>query len=99
MSDYTSNPSRPGSPIAPLPDIMTARPAAYRFNWDPASRKPGPGSVSETTEGRADYFSATPKVEIYGASTTNLLQDVTNEWSSSRHGFHGQSLVLSYPIL
>jgi hypothetical protein len=67
MSDYTSSPSRPASPVGPLPDLPTARPSAYRFNWDPASRRPGPASVSETTEGRGDHFTTTPKVDIYGA--------------------------------
>jgi len=96
MSEYTSSPSRPASPVAalpPLPDIPTARPLAYRFNWDPTSRRPGgPRSVSETTEGRGDYFSSTPKVDIYGASSSTAalpLATVPSQWSSAKHGFHG----------
>ncbi|THH12041.1 hypothetical protein EW146_g7840 [Bondarzewia mesenterica] len=97
MSDYTSNPSRPASPVGPLPEITTARPA-YRFNWDPSSRRPGPGSVSETTEGRGDYFNATPRVDIYGTSSTSVLEDaVPSEWSSSKHGFHAISTVVNNP--
>ena len=89
MSDYDSESSRPATPVGPLPDIPNSRPA-YRFNWDHASRRPGPASISETTEGRGDYFDATPKVDIYGASTTNLVStNVSSEWSSSKHGFHG----------
>jgi vacuolar protein sorting-associated protein 54 len=96
MSEYTSSPSRPASPVAalpPLPDIPTVRPLAYRFNWDPTSRRPGgPRSVSETTEGRGDYFSSTPKVDIYGASSSTAalpLATVPSQWSSAKHGFHG----------
>ena len=96
MSEYTSSPSRPASPVAalpPLPDIPTVRPLAYRFNWDPTSRRPGgPRSVSETTEGRGDYFSSTPKVDIYGASSSTAalpLTSVPSQWSSAKHGFHG----------
>ncbi|KAI0253534.1 Vps54-like protein-domain-containing protein [Lactifluus subvellereus] len=100
MSDYTSSPSRPASPVGALPDLPTARPFAYRFNWDPASRRPGPGSVSETTEGRGDYFSTTPKVDIYGASSsTASLQPNTipSQWSSAKHGFHAISTVVNNP--
>src|SRR5712671_2638928 len=92
MSDYTSSPSRPSSPTAPLSDLPTARPLPYRFNWDPASRRPGPGSVSEATEGRGDYFVSTPKVDIYGASSSTAasqLGTVPSQWSSAKHGFHG----------
>lgn len=92
MSDYTSSPSRPASPVGALPDLPTARPFAYRFNWDPTSRRPGPGSVSETTEGRGDHFSTTPKVDIYGASSSTAslqLSTVPSQWSSAKHGFHG----------
>ena len=99
MSDYTSSPSRPASPVALLPDPPTARPLAYRFNWDPSSRRPGPASVSETTEGRADYFVSTPKVDIYGASsstTTSQLSIVSSQWSSAKHGFHGTFLICSH---
>ncbi|KAI0064444.1 Vps54-domain-containing protein [Artomyces pyxidatus] len=99
MSDYTSSPSRPASPVGPLPEITTARPA-YRFNWDPAARRPGPGSVSETTEGRGDYFNATPRVDIYGASassSTLVHSAVPSQWSSAKHGFHAISTVVNNP--
>ncbi|KAI0313659.1 Vps54-like protein-domain-containing protein [Amylostereum chailletii] len=101
MSDYTSNPSRPGSPVGSLRDVPTTR-QAYRFNWDSSTRRPGPRSVSETTEGRGDYFSTTPKVEIYGAagsaSSTHLaLNTVPAEWSSAKHGFHAISTVVNNP--
>lgn len=87
MSDYTSNPSRPGSPVGDLPEIPNARP--YRFTWD-ASRRKGPGSVSETTEGRGDYFGAAPKLDLLGTSSNSLaLGALPSEWSSSKHGFHG----------
>ncbi|KAI9445991.1 Vps54-like protein-domain-containing protein [Lactarius indigo] len=100
MSDYTSSPSRPASPVGPLPDLPTARPSAYRFNWDPTLRRPGPASVSETTEGRGDYFTTTPKVDIYGAtsSASNLqLSVVPSQWSSAKHGFHAISTVVNNP--
>ena len=89
MSDYTSNSSRPASPVAASPDPPTARPQAYRFNWDAAARLPGPGSVSETTDARGGYFSSTPRVDIYGASSSSQLAIVPSQWSSARHGFHG----------
>lgn len=96
MTDYTSSPSRPASPAVPLPDISTARPLPYRFSWDPTSRRPGPASVSEITEGRGDYFTSTPKVDIYGASSstaTSQLGTVPRQWSSAKHGFHGTFAV------
>jgi vacuolar protein sorting-associated protein 54 len=101
MSEYTSSPSRPASPVGtlpPLPDIPTARPIAYRFNWDPTSRRlAGPRSISETTEGRGDYFTSTPKVDIYGASSSIAASQegtVPSQWSSAKHGFHGASARL-----
>ncbi|KAI0039918.1 Vps54-domain-containing protein [Auriscalpium vulgare] len=97
MSDYTSNPSRPASPVGPLPDIVTARPAAYRFNWDASTRRPGPGSVSEATEGRGDYFAATPRIDIYGASTSSAPSAIPAQWSSAKHGFHAISTVVNNP--
>ena len=92
MSDYTSSPSRPASPVVHSLEPLTAQPHAYRFNWDHATRLPGPGSVSETTEARGDYFSLTPRVDIYGASSSSLtaqLGTVPSQWSSAKHGFHG----------
>lgn len=91
MSDSSSIPSRPPSPISALPDLPTARP--YRFTWDPTTRKPGPESVSGTTEGRGggDYFSAQPRLTfLNNTSSLSLhLSALPTEWSSSKHGFHG----------
>lgn len=95
MSDYTSNSSRPASPVAVSPDPLTARPQAYRFNWDAAARLQGPGSVSETTDARGGYFSSTPRVDIYGASSSSQLAAVPSQWSSAKHGFHG-TLAVSF---
>ncbi|KII89130.1 hypothetical protein PLICRDRAFT_40765 [Plicaturopsis crispa FD-325 SS-3] len=99
MSEHSSSISRPASPVGPLPDLHPARP--YRFNWDPSSRRPaGPGSVSETTEGRGgDYFaSQTPAFGAFNTSSTNLAQGALPEdWSSSKHGFHAISTVLNNP--
>lgn len=92
MSDSESITSRPVTPVSALPDLPnTARP--YRFTWDPASRRPGPESVSGTTEGRGggDYFSAQPRLGFLNTSSTATLTlgALPTEWSSSRHGFHG----------
>jgi vacuolar protein sorting-associated protein 54 len=102
MSDYTSNPSRPASPVGSLRDMANSRQPAYRFQWDAGTRRQGPGSVlSETTDVRGDYFNATPRVDIYGASASSsylpLNPSVPEEWSSSRHGFHGASSSASRP--
>jgi vacuolar protein sorting-associated protein 54 len=88
MSDHSSSPSRAQTPVSTLPEhIHTARP--YRFNWDPSSRKPGPESVSGTTEGReGDYFSAEPRLNL-NTPTTLPLGALPLEWSSAKHGFHG----------
>jgi vacuolar protein sorting-associated protein 54 len=96
MSDSESIPSRPVTPVSALPDLIhTARP--YRFTWDPASRRPGPESVSGTTEGRGggDYFSAQPRLGFLHTSSTATLAlgALPTEWSSSKHGFHGVSGV------
>ncbi|KAF9469270.1 Vps54-like protein-domain-containing protein [Collybia nuda] len=100
MSDSESITSRPVTPVSALPDLPnTARP--YRFTWDPASRKPGPESVSGTTEGRGggDYFSAQPRLGFLNTSSTATLAlgALPTEWSSSRHGFHAISTVLNNP--
>ncbi|KAF9447663.1 Vps54-domain-containing protein [Macrolepiota fuliginosa MF-IS2] len=99
MSDLSDTPSRPATPTAD--HIPTARP--YRFTWDPSTRRPGPESVSGTTEGRgADYFNPpTPTpfpLGVLNTSTTSLtLGALPNEWSSSKHGFHAISTVLNNP--
>lgn len=98
MSEISSTPSRPTTPADAVPQqIPPARP--YRFTWDPSSRRPGPESVSGTTEGRGvDYFNQpTPTpfpLGVLNTSTTSLaLGALPNEWSSSRHGFHGTSIA------
>lgn len=92
MSEYASTSSRPTSPVGELPQIPSAvRP--YRFNWDAAHRKAGPGSVSETTEGRGEYFATSGQApyETPTPSATHLaLGTFPAEWTSSIHGFHGE---------
>ncbi|KAH7889569.1 Vps54-like protein-domain-containing protein [Phlebopus sp. FC_14] len=99
MSEHSSTPSGPASPVGPLPDLShpTARP--FRFNWDAASRRRGPGSVSETTEGRGgDYFATPPRIDIPNTSTVNLVPGaLPHEWSSSMQGFNAISTVLNNP--
>ncbi|EGO21066.1 hypothetical protein SERLADRAFT_441455 [Serpula lacrymans var. lacrymans S7.9] len=97
MSDYTSSPSRPASPVGALPEIPTARP--YRFAWDASTRRQGPGSVSETTEGRGgDYFTTPARLDFLNTSSLNLtLGALPSEWSSSKHGFNAISTVLNNP--
>ena len=96
MSDVSSVPSRVASPVSLTPDqLPTARP--YRFTWDPASRRPGPESVSGTTEGKGgDDFAAAPHpLGFLNHSTTSLaLGSLPTDWSSSRTGFHGSYLCL-----
>ncbi|KAG5643229.1 hypothetical protein DXG03_001313 [Asterophora parasitica] len=77
----------PPSPISALP--LTARP--YRFTWDPAARRQGPESVAGTTDagrGGGDYFSAQPRLGLFASGAAPILPQ---EWSSSKHGFHGTS--------
>ncbi|KAG6837266.1 hypothetical protein H0H93_012271 [Arthromyces matolae] len=97
MSDVESAAptSRPPSPISALPN--TARP--YRFNWDPAARRPGPESVSGTTDGRGanDYFTVQPKLGLYPSQLNLALGALPQEWSSATHGFHAISTVLNNP--
>ncbi|KAJ8700019.1 hypothetical protein PTI98_003086 [Pleurotus ostreatus] len=96
MSECSSTtPSRAGTPVAALPETITAR--AYRFAWDQASRR-GPESVSGTTEGRGDYITAKPRLDLFGASSSTLpLGSIPAEWSSSKHGFNAISTVLNNP--
>ncbi|KAI0086385.1 Vps54-like protein-domain-containing protein [Irpex rosettiformis] len=97
MSDYASTSSRPASPVGDLPQVLNAaRP--YRFTWDVAQKKPGPGSISETTEGRDDYFAGQASYDVLAGSTANLpLGSFLPEWSSSVHGFHAISTVVNSP--
>ncbi|KAI0371696.1 Vps54-domain-containing protein [Pilatotrama ljubarskyi] len=99
MSDYASTPSRSASPVGELPSFSASRPAAYRFHWDPATRRPGPGSVSETTEGRGDYFGKDAPYDVYnnGSLASLALGALPPEWSSSRHGFNAISNVVNSP--
>lgn len=89
MSDYASTSSRPGSPVGELPNIRSSA-RAFRFNYE--SGRKGPGSVSETTEGRGgDYFaSGNTHADLLNTSETSLaVGALPSEWSSARHGFHG----------
>ncbi|KAH9900817.1 Vps54-domain-containing protein [Cubamyces lactineus] len=98
MSDYASTPSRPASPVGELPSFSASRTNAYRFNWDSA-RKPGPGSVSETTEGRGDYFANNATYDVFnsGSVASLALGTLPPEWSSSRQGFNAISNVVNSP--
>ena len=87
--DYASTSSRPVSPVGELPNIPTARP--YRFTWDTGARRPGPGSVSETTEGRGDYYGQSTSFDLPSVSGLPLGA-VPPYWSSAVHGFHGASI-------
>ncbi|OCH88200.1 Vps54-domain-containing protein [Obba rivulosa] len=98
MSEDASTPSRPASPVGDLPNFSAVRP--YRFTWDAANRRPGPGSVSETTEGKADYFAANAApYDLYGnTSFTSLpLASLPAEWSSVKYGFNAISTVVNSP--
>ncbi|KAI8982849.1 Vps54-domain-containing protein [Trametes punicea] len=99
MSDYASTPSRPASPVEELPSFTASRPAAYRFNWDSATRKPGPGSISETTEGKGDYFAGHAPYDVAdnGSVASLALGALPPEWSSSKHGFNAISNVVNSP--
>ena len=91
MSDQSSSPSRPASPIAPLPDFSATRP--YRFTWDPASRRAGPASVSGSSEGRGDYFVANAHNALNNLSSASLAAAAfPHNWSSNKHGFNGTLL-------
>ncbi|TDL25021.1 Vps54-domain-containing protein [Rickenella mellea] len=95
MSDQTSTPSRPGSPVAPLPDIGPSKP--YRFTWD-NNRRPGPASVSGTSEGHGDYFPSHIRPELFNVSTTSLgMGALPSQWSSATQGFNAISTVLNHP--
>ncbi|KAI0807877.1 Vps54-like protein-domain-containing protein [Fomes fomentarius] len=96
MSDYAeSTPSRPASPVGDLPTFNASR--SYRFNYD--NKRPGPGSVSETTEGRGDYLANNAPYDVYNnASLTSLaFGSLPTEWSSSKHGFNAISNVVNNP--
>ncbi|KAH8117189.1 Vps54-domain-containing protein [Phellopilus nigrolimitatus] len=98
MSDQQSiaSTSRPGSPVAPLPDFSSARP--YRFAWDAAARKAGPASVSGASEGRGDYFAYRPTLGNFNFSSASLaLGAIPPDWSSSRYGFNAISTLVNSP--
>ena len=90
MSDVSSVPSRPQSPVV-APNDHLPPPRPYRFTWDPASRRPGPESVSGTTEGRGgdDFGNPHPPLGLYANHLAPA--SLPTEWSSSRTGFHGIS--------
>ncbi len=95
MSDYASSPSRPASPVGELPSFTASR--SYRFNWD--NKRPGPGSVSETTEGRGDYFTGNAPYDVYNNASLTSLGTLPAEWSSSKHGFNGASHIRYRAVL
>ncbi|CAA7271484.1 unnamed protein product [Cyclocybe aegerita] len=100
MSESSSLPSRPVTPVnlQPPDQLPTARP--YRFTWDPSSRRPGPESVSGTTEGRGgdDFGGGAHPLGFLNTSATSLaLGSLPTEWSSSRTGFHAISTMLNNP--
>ena len=98
MSDVSSVPSRPQSPVAAPNDHLPPRP--YKFTWDPASRRPGPGSISSTTEGRLgggdDFGGPHPPLGLFNNSLAPA--SLPTEWSSSRTGFHGNFSLAIYII-
>ena len=86
MSDNGSVSSLPTSPLTAVPDSPTKR--IRKLAWDNPSRK-GPASVvSEATEGNGDYFGPANLPFSFSASSL-ALSAVPQEWSSSKHGFHG----------
>src|ERR1700733_2267460 len=95
MSDHSSSPSRAASVVDLSPGIQTARP--YRFTWDPSTRMPGPGSVSEATEGKGDYIESRLRPDALNANLTTLAPGaLPAEWSSTKHGFHGKGYSFYY---
>ncbi|EIN07187.1 Vps54-domain-containing protein [Punctularia strigosozonata HHB-11173 SS5] len=99
-SESVSSPSRPTSPVAGQQDSAATAARPFRFTWDPASRRAGPGSVvSEGTDARGDYFGqqATRHDLLAGSTTSLALGALPAEWSSSKHGFHAISTVLNNP--
>ncbi|KAF8590066.1 Vps54-domain-containing protein [Ramaria rubella] len=92
-----ANSSRTGSPIYDHIEPLSIRPPVYRFNWDPSLRRPGPGSVSETTDNRGDVYES-PNAELFRLSNVSSLGvALPHDWSSSKHGFNAISTVLNNP--
>ena len=97
MADNASaiSSSRPGSPTetdtpGPLEfQSNLARTAPYRFHWDAASRRPGPPSVSEGTESRADFLDIASRNDLM-LSLTASNASLPHNWSSTQHGFNGK---------
>jgi hypothetical protein len=106
MSETASSSSRPGSPThTAVGGAGPSAARAFRFQWDgtpggSGSSRPGPGSVASGTEGGRDYFiSSNPRytpsviggyVSGGAAAAGAPAGTLPTEWSSSRHGFHGQ---------
>ncbi|KIJ35763.1 hypothetical protein M422DRAFT_212551, partial [Sphaerobolus stellatus SS14] len=89
--------SRPGSPVAPLPQLSSTRQQTYRFNWDPSLRRAGPGSVSEATDNREEAYIA-PNGNIFRLNNVSSMSlALPHDWSSSKHGFNAISTVLNNP--
>jgi vacuolar protein sorting-associated protein 54 len=87
MSETASSASRPASPER-TPEPRSAR--TFRIGWD--GRRAGPGSVvSEApTDGRDYFISSNPLYMQAGSSAALGVPALPAEWSSSRHGFHGE---------
>ncbi|EJD44172.1 Vps54-domain-containing protein [Auricularia subglabra TFB-10046 SS5] len=89
--------SRTASPEPPpLPNFSRQQP--YRFTWDHASRRQGPGSAySETTDARGEGAPG-PVRQVLESNLSALAPgSFPPEWSSSKHGFHAISTVLNNP--
>ena len=86
MSENGSISSLPTSPVTAVPDSPLKR--IRKLVRDNPQRS-GPASViSETTEGNGDYFGSA-NLPFSFSSASLALSAVPQEWSSSKHGFHG----------
>ena len=86
MSDNGSTSSLPTSPLTAVPDSPTKR--IPKLARDNQSRRGPTSVVSETTEGNGDYFGPA-NLPFSFSSASLVLSAVPQEWSSSKHGFHG----------
>ena len=98
MSDQSSSTSRPASPVTSI-EATSPRTKPYRFNWETASLRNGPASVSGASyyEGNGDYISGRLPTNLFNMSLTSLTPGaLPSNWSSSVNGFHGLSLCVFY---
>ena len=97
MSDQSSSStSRPASPVASVPEVTSPNTKPYRFNWETASFRNGPPSVSGTSyyEGNADYITGRQPTNLFNMSLASLtLGSLPSNWSSSVNGFHGKIFI------